>query len=246
MSTPWGGEAELTLVVDPPAGDAAGQLDRGLELLRDVAAGTRAPTLRVYRPSPTVAFGQRDARLDGFRGASAASRAHGYEPLIRRAGGRAAAYHSGCLVVDHIEPASDAVAGTRTRFAAFGDFFAGVLADVGVNAGVGEIPGEYCPGEFSVHGLRDTVPTFKLVGTAQRVVAGAWLFSSVLIIEDSAPLRAVLTDVYAALGLPWRTSTAGAAEDLVPGLRVDGVQEAVLSAYRTVVHLDTPEASRPS
>lgn len=246
MSTPWGGEAELTLVVDPPAGDAAGQLDRGLELLRDVAAGTRVPTLRVYRPSPTVAFGQRDARLDGFPGASAASRTHGFEPLIRRAGGRAAAYHAGCLVVDHIEPASDAVAGTRARFAAFGDFFAGVLAEVGVDAGVGEIPGEYCPGEFSVHGRRDAVPMTKLVGTAQRVVAGAWLFSSVLVIEDSAPLRAVLTDVYAALGLPWRNSTAGAAEDLVPGLRVDVVQDALLAAYRAVVHLETPEASRPS
>ncbi len=246
MSTPWGGEAKLTLAVDPPSGDAAGQLDRGLELLRDVAAGTRPPTLRLYRPSPTVAFGQRDARLDGFDGAAAASRVYGFEPLIRRAGGRAAAYHSGCLIVDHIEPASDAVAGTRARFAAFGDFFSEVLTGVGLDAGVGEIPGEYCPGEFSVHGRRDAVPTIKLVGTAQRVVAGAWLFSSVLVIEDSTPLRAVLTDVYAALGLPWQTSTAGSAEDLVPGVSVDVVLEAVLAAYRAVVHLEAPEASRLS
>ncbi len=245
MSTPWGGEKELSLTIDPPAHDAAAELDRGLELLREVAVGTRPATLRLYRPSPTVAFGQRDARLDGFRRAETASRAHGFEPLIRRAGGRAAAYHAGCLVVDHIEPAADAVARTRGRFAAFGDFFAGVLTGVGLDAGVGEVPGEYCAGEFSVHGRTGGVPTIKLVGTAQRVIAGAWLFSSVVVVENAAPLRSVLTDVYAALDLSWQPATAGAADDLVPGVSVDVVQDALLAAYGAVVHLRDPETSRP-
>jgi len=37
------------------------------------------------------------------------------------------------------------------------------------------VPGEYCPGEFSIndgHG-------HKLIGTAQRLVRGAWLFGTV-------------------------------------------------------------------
>lgn len=250
MSNPWKGAGELALVVDPVSAGAAAELERGIALLRDVAAGVRPPTLRLYRPSPTVAFGQRDARLPGFAGASAASAEQGFVPLVRRAGGRAAAYHRGCLVVDHIEPAQDAVAGTRARFAAFGDFFADVLVDVGLDAQVGEVPGEYCPGEFSVHGRRDGVPALKLVGTAQRVVAGAWLFSSVIVVENSAPLRAVLTDVYAALGLPWRPATAGAAEDLVPGVTVDDLEASLLAAYAAAVRLDAhspaPAASRPT
>ncbi|MHA7283806.1 hypothetical protein ACX80F_12670, partial [Arthrobacter sp. TMS2-4] len=177
---------------------------------------------------------------------------HVFAPLFLWAGGPAAAYHRSCLVVDHIEPAPDAVAGTRARFAAFGDFFAGVLGDVGIDAGVGEVPGEYCPGEFSVHGRLGGVPAIKLVGTAQRVVAGAWLFSSVIVVEDAAPLRAVLTDAYAALGLPWRPSTAGSVEDLAPGVAVDAVEDALLAAYADVVSLsggtreprvDTPMAS---
>ncbi|WP_434994533.1 lipoate--protein ligase family protein [Arthrobacter sp. Ld5] len=243
MSTPWQGAPGLVLVRDPASDDAAADLDRGIGLLREVAAGDRPPTLRLYRPAPTVAFGQRDARLPGFGEAAAAVARRGFTPLVRRAGGRAAAYHRGCLVVDHIEPAHDAVALTRARFAAFGDFFAGVLADVGADAHVGEVPGEYCPGEFSVHGRFGGVPAIKLVGTAQRVVAGAWLFSSVIVVEDAAPLREVLADAYAGLGLTWRPSTAGAVEDLAPGVTVDDVEAALLAAYGGVVPLtgDTGE-----
>ncbi|KNC18934.1 lipoate--protein ligase [Arthrobacter sp. RIT-PI-e] len=237
MSTPWGGAAELALVLDPLSSDAATELGRGISLLHEVAAGDRPATLRLYRPSPTVAFGQRDARLAGFGAAGRAASARGFAPLVRRAGGRAAAYHPGCLVVDHLEPASDAVMGTRARFAAFGAFFADVLTGLGLDAAVGEVPGEYCPGEFTVHGRVGGLPAVKLVGTAQRVVSGAWLFSSVLVVEGSPPLRAVLTEVYAALGLAWRPATAGSAEDLAPGLTVDDVQGALLAAYADAVRL---------
>lgn len=235
MTTPWGGTDELAVVLDGPTDDAAAELGRGIDLLRDVAAGNRPATLRLYRPRPTVAFGQRDARLPGFAAAGDAAAARGFAPLIRQAGGRAAAYHPGCLVVDHIEPAADAVVGTRARFAAFGRFFADALTGIGVDAAVGEVPGEYCPGEFTVHGRRDGRPALKLVGTAQRVVAGAWLFSSVVVVEDSQPLRAVLTEVYSALGLEWHPPTAGAAQDLVPGLAVADVQRALLAAYAETV-----------
>lgn len=254
MSNPWNGADALAVVVEGGPTDtggclvddatvgagprAAADLDRGIALLREVASGTRPPTLRLYRPSPTVAFGQRDARLPGFAAAGRAAEERGFTPLVRRAGGRAAAYHDGCLVVDHLEPAADGVAGTRARFAAFGGFFAAVLARVGVDAHVGEVPGEYCPGEFSVHGRRDGVPAVKLVGTAQRVISGAWLFSSVVVVEDATPLRAVLSDVYAALGLDWLPSTAGGAEDLAPGLAVRDVEQALLAAYAAVVRLD--------
>ncbi|MHA7264160.1 lipoate--protein ligase family protein [Arthrobacter sp. TMN-37] len=237
MGNPWSGADTLeVLQLRRPAG-AVEDLEAGIDLLREVAAGRRAPTLRLYRPAPTVAFGQRDARLPGFAEASAKVRAAGFEPVVRRAGGRAAAYHRGCLVVDHIEPAADAVAATRARFEFFGGLFALALREAGVSAAVGEIPGEYCPGEFSVHGPAGGRSRVKLVGTAQRVVAGAWLFSSVVIVEHAAPLRAVLTEAYSALDLRWNSATAGAADDLVPGIRVRDLQESVLGAYDRHVRL---------
>lgn len=177
-----------------------------------------------------MAFGQRDANLPGFAAAADAARQHGFEPLVRKAGGRAAPYHQGCLVIDHLEPEKDAVLQAKSRFSRFAELFAGVLTSVGVDAGIGEIPGEYCPGEFSVHGSGNGVK-IKLVGTAQRVVAGAWLFSSVIVVTDGEPLRAVLTDCYRELGLPWNPATAGAAEDLRPGLDLEDVKTALLAAY---------------
>lgn len=211
--------------------DAAADLDRGLRLLREAAAGTLGPVLRLYRPQPTVAFGQRDTRLPGFAAAEAAVRQEGFEPLIRRAGGRAAAYHPGCLIVDHIEPDGDSISGTHARFAGLGGLLASALCLTGVDAAVGEIPGEYCPGEFSVHGTGPDGRKVKLVGTAQRIVSGAWLFSSVVVVEDSVPIRRVLERAYEALGLRWDPTTAGAANDLVPGVTVEQIETAVLQVY---------------
>lgn len=237
-----GGTVPLAVVRQHRTLGAAEDLDFALSMLAAARAGELGPTLRLYRPQPTVALGQRDARLPGFDAAAEACRQQGFAPLVRKAGGRAAAYHQGCLVVDHVEPGPDAVAGSRARFAAFGELFAAALRRVGVNAAVGEIPGEYCPGEFTVHGTTDAGRKLKLVGTAQRVVSGAWLFSSVLVVRDAEPLRRVLTGCYSALGLDWNPETAGAAEDAAGAgpdgggpragsVSLDAVEAALLEAY---------------
>ena len=212
---------------------AAGVVEFGIVLLGMAKAGEIGPSLRLYRPAPTVAFGQRDANLPGFEAAAEACRELGFEPLVRRAGGRAAAYHQGTLVIDHVEPHRDAIAGAKGRFAFFGELLAEALRSVGVQAAVGEIPGEYCPGEFSVHGHAADDPghQVKLIGTAQRVVSGGWLFSSVIVVENSEPIRQVLTASYAALGLDWDPRTAGAVNDLVPDLDVAAIEAAVINTY---------------
>ncbi|WP_445154229.1 lipoate--protein ligase family protein [Arthrobacter sp. Hor0625] len=227
------GPRTLTVYRQQESLGAAQDLDFALELLQRVKTGVLGPMLRLYRPEPTVAFGQRDTHLPGFEAAAKACRELGFEPLVRKAGGRAAAYHQGTLVIDHLEPDADAIAGAKGRFSFFGELLARALRDAGLDAAVGEIPGEYCPGEFSVHGTHAANPAhrIKLIGTAQRVVSGGWLFSSVIIVQDSAPIRAVLEASYAALGLDWDPATAGAADELVPGIDVQGVEEAVLAAY---------------
>ena len=236
---PAGSESQVPLAVvrqDRTLG-AAGDLDFALAMLASARAGRLGPTLRVYRPQPTVALGQRDARLPGFDAAAEACRSLGFEPLIRKAGGRAAAYHQGCLILDQVEPGGDGVAGSRPRFAAFGELYTSALRRAGINAAVGEIPGEYCPGEFTVHGTTESGRKIKLVGTAQRVVSGAWLFSSVVVVQDAAPLRRVLTSCYSALGLDWNPETAGAAEDARSGssadaaVSLDTVEAALIEAY---------------
>jgi octanoyl-[GcvH]:protein N-octanoyltransferase len=194
-------------------------------LLQRVAAGARGPAIRVYRPLATVAFGRRDSFLEGFGAASAAARAHGFTPVIRSAGGRAAAYHEECLVIDEIVPSGNAMADVDTRFAAEAESQAQALRALGIDARVGEVPGEYCPGRFSVNARGQ----IKLIGAAQRIISGAWLFSSVVVVAGTVPVRAVLEDVYAALGLDWDPASAGSIADEVAHVTVEQVQTALLA-----------------
>ncbi|MBM7796851.1 lipoate--protein ligase family protein [Pseudoglutamicibacter cumminsii] len=209
-----------TLLRESPSGDPAADLERGIELLREVAQGKRGPLLRIYRPAPTVAFGQRDTRAPGYEAAAQASRDTGFAPLIRKAGGRAMAYHPGSWVIDHIQPEKVAMLTHQHRFEHFANLFVEVFTRLGVPAAVGELPGEYCPGEYSVHGIAtgegrfEKGRTVKLVGTAQRVVQGAWLFSSAVVLEDTEPIAAVTESVYKAMDLELDPRTIGSAQDL--------------------------------
>lgn len=235
---PLTGAGRLTWCVQDRSLGPAEDLDYAVRLLRAVQDGTLpGPLVRVYRPEPTVSFGQRDVRLPGFGRAQRISRSHGYEPVVRRAGGRAAAYHRGSLVVDHLQAEPDAAFGSRARFQAFAGLYTQVLRTVGVDAGVGQIPGEYCAGEFSVHARRAGAGPVKVIGTAQRAVAGAWLFSSSWVIQDHRPVQQVLEGVYGALELEWDPGTAGAADQAaLPGAGGAAVTvESVLAALQAAL-----------
>jgi octanoyl-[GcvH]:protein N-octanoyltransferase len=196
-------------------------------LLNLVAQGRRPPVIRSYRPAPTVAFGRRDALLPGFANAAAAARRRGFAPVVRGAGGRAAAYHQGCLVFDEVMPAQDSLAGIHARFADDAGRQARALRTLGVDARVGEVSGEYCPGEFTVNARGKT----KLIGAAQRIIRSAWLLSTVVVVDAAADIRAVLEDVYDELGLEWNPATTGSVADEVPGTTVEKVRDALLREY---------------
>jgi octanoyl-[GcvH]:protein N-octanoyltransferase len=196
-------------------------------LLDLVAARRRSPVLRCYRPGATVAFGRRDTFLPGFAAAVAAARRHGFTPVIRGAGGRAAAYDEGSLIFDEVMPADGSQ--IRERFAADAERQARAFRQLGIDARVGEVPGEYCPGEFSVN-ARGRV---KLIGAAERIVRGAWLHSSVVVVEGTESLRAVLEDVYAALGLGWDPASVGAVSDEAQDAGIEDVRDTLLADYKS-------------
>lgn len=237
---------------------AQADLERALTLLHRTRAAGRSreegvpaearggPLLRLYRPEPTVAFGQRDERMPGFAAAAQACREEGFTPLVRRAGGRAAAYHQGSLVLDHIEPDPDPIRHSQARFTEFGELLREALEAAGVSARLGPIPGEYCPGEHSIHGVSAELPDLriKLIGTAQRVISSGWLFSSSIIVEDGGPIRRVLSRAYEALGIPWDPLTAGAITDLGVETTVEQIEAAVLQVYRR--HWELEEIDEPS
>jgi lipoate-protein ligase A len=194
-------------------------------LLRRVAAGGLPPLARVFRPGPTVAFGRLDAHLPGFPAAARAARAHGSEPVLRLGGGHAAAYGEGAVLVEAITRQRSIAEGMQDRFRAGADWVVAALAAVGVAAEVGELDGEYCAGTWSVQ-----AGGVKLAGLAQRTVRGAALLTGVVVAEGGDALRALLVDVYAALGIAWDPRTAGAADALAPGATAAALERALIGA----------------
>lgn len=212
----------------PLTADPALDLAIAHALVRRASAGELEEAVRVHRPaSPVVVFGRREVRLPGFAEAVRVVRAAGFTPAVRATGGRAVAYTEQSLVVDHVQRDPNAQGGLESRFETYGALFADVFRGLGVDARMGAVPGEYCPGAHSVN-ARGLV---KLVGTSQRVVRGAWLFSSLVVVGDEARIRPVLTEVYALLGQDFDGASVGSLRNEVPELDVDTVEDAILGAY---------------
>jgi lipoate-protein ligase A len=189
------------------------------------------PVLRLYRPAPTVAFSGRDCASPGIANAAVAARSRGFIPVRRGAGGRAVAYHGGALCVDHVSQDGAEKTSIAERFALFGALYRDTLLGLGIEAAtVGEVPGEYCPGEYSVNDGNG----HKLIGTAQRLVPGAWMFNAVVVVSDPDPLRDVLRAVYRELSLDWDPATVGAIDRVVPGVGQQEVEGAFVTAYATI------------
>jgi len=208
-------------------------------LLTRVAAGELGATMRLYRPGPTLAFGRLDVLRPGFRRAGAAARRHGLEPVVRLAGGHAAAYDGDSLIYEEITPQHDVTAGLHERFRDGAAVLAGALDDLGVDARVGEIPGEYCAGAYTV----SASGRLKLAGIAQRAVRGAALLTAFVLVGGGDRVRRALVDVYDELGLAWDPQTAGALDDVLPGASIGAVEEALLASggrELTVAVVDEP------
>ena len=229
----------MRLIETSFAGDP--YLDTGVAaaLMRQVARGEIPETFRIHRTGPILAFGRIDRLRPGYRRAVAIAREHGFEPLERLAGGRAAVFHEGTISFSHAvraEGRSGAYPGTRERFAAMADLIAGALADVGIDARVGEVSGEYCPGEFSVNARGAA----KIAGIGQRVIAGGAHVGGVLVVRGAGRVRDVLEPIYEALEIDWRPGTTGSAafevgedDETLPTSIPDPLVDRTAAAIRT-------------
>jgi hypothetical protein len=111
------------------------------------------------------------------------------------------------------------------RFRELAELLAAAMRELGVDARVGEVPGEYCPGAWSVNARGRT----KLVGIGQRLIAGAAHRGAVVVAGGSERIRRVLVPVYDALGLDWDPATAGSVEDEIGDVGLAAVAEVILA-----------------
>jgi octanoyl-[GcvH]:protein N-octanoyltransferase len=201
-------------------------------LMERVGAGELPETLRLARPGPIVAFAKQDAVAPGYAEAVAAARAGGFEAILRLAGGRAAVFHEGTLALSHAVPDDDPRPGIHARFEATAALIARALGRLGVDARVGQVAGEYCPGGYSVNAGGER----KLAGIGQRLISGASHMGGVIVANGEQRIRDVLIPVYAALGLEWDPATAGSA-----GTTIGELEAAVLAEYAERYELEETE-----
>jgi lipoate-protein ligase A len=206
---------------DRPAFDTA--VSRAI-LLR-VSRGELPETMRLGRPGAMVAFGRRDVASRGYAAAIRAARAGGFEAVERLAGGRAAVFHEGTLAIAHAAADQDAIPGTRARFDELAAILAAALSTLGVDARIGEVRGEYCPGEHSVNARGRT----KLAGIGQRLVKGAAHLGGVVVVNGSDRVRDILIPVYRALELEWDPATVGSVEDELGTAPLEAAEQAILA-----------------
>ena len=196
-------------------------------LLRRVARGDEPETLRVYTPADVVAFGPQDTRAAGYSKACAAARMHGFEAIERLAGGRAAVFHSGTIAFSWTMTDGTPRGDVMARFDEAADIMMRALRRLGMDARVGEVAGEYCPGQHSVNarGRR------KIMGVGQRLIRGAAHVGGVVVVSGGERVRDVLVPVYDALEVEWLPDTVGSVAGELGGVEYGVVVQAILDEF---------------
>lgn len=196
-------------------------------LLELVSAGVEPETLRLYQPAASVAFGPQDLHAPGYAEAVRICRERGYAALDRLVGGRAAVYHDQTLAFAWTVPDPAPIERITERFVSLAERLATACRALGVDARVGAVAGEYCPGAYSVNARGRT----KLMGVGQRLTRRAAHVGGVIVVGDSDRVREILVPVYDALGIPWDPETVGSLADEIGPVLLDQVAEAVLEEF---------------
>ncbi len=221
---------ELRLIRAAPRGRPAFDTALSRAILLAVDAGQSPETLRLYQPDDVVAFSAVDRQRPGFPRALRIAAEAGFGAVLRLAGGRAALFQREGLAFAWSQPCAEPRSAIPSRFAAAAEWIRAGLASLGVDARIGEVPGEYCPGSYSVNagGAR------KLMGVGQRVVRNAAHVGGVIAVGGRARGLAVLSRIYDALDYDLDPTTVGAVADEVPGTGSDAVAAALIAELEAV------------
>ncbi len=210
-------------------------------ILDRVSAGTMPATLRLYTPGREVAFGKRDTVTPQYPAAVAASRAAGFAAVERLAGGRAAVFTEHTIAFSLAVPDDDPRSSIQDRFSEISGLIVDAFWRLGVSSAIGEVPGEYCPGEFSVHHDRRV----KLMGVGQRLVKNASHVGGVITVNRTDLLLRALIPVYRALEIEWRPATAGTVGDIQRGVSNADVMAALKAEFADRYDLTRDRIDQP-
>jgi octanoyl-[GcvH]:protein N-octanoyltransferase len=168
--------------------------------------------LRVRRPRPTAAFSPQDTTYPDYERIKDQARAHGFEPIERGTGGRLTMFDEHALAITLIWPHAEPHQHTIRRYEILSGAIVEALEKLGIDARVGELPKEYCPGKFSVN----AEGRVKLVGVAQRMNRRCFQMGAIVAVERSDKACTAIAEAYDAMSLSFDPGTYGAISELRP------------------------------
>jgi octanoyl-[GcvH]:protein N-octanoyltransferase len=214
-------------VFDGRAADIEADRERTRELFEHTKA-TGEPAVRAWTPHRQVAFGRRDARMEGYESAKRAAEKRKFPAVERSVGGRAVAYTDSTVAFARAEPPDGT--GIQQRYASATTDLQVAFDRLGVRARTGEPPESFCPGSHSLQA------DGKLAGLAQRVTGEGALVAGIVLTRDADAVAAVLDLVYTALDVPFDPASVGSIEraggESEPATVTDEIERALTAGYR--------------
>ncbi len=206
---------DVAIIRDQLTGDGPLDTATSRAILRAVSAGDMPETFEIGLSSRVLAFGKHDTSSPGFRASVDIAASRGFEPTVRIAGGRAAVFHEATVRFGWTRMVDDPASTMHDGFRQLSTIVTETLGDFGIHGTIGEVPDEYCPGQYSVH-----IAGRKVMGVGQRLTRNAAHVGGVLVLDNSQVINEVLVPIYTELGLPLDPSATGAVSD---AYRVDPI-----------------------
>ena len=209
-------------------------------ILKQVSAGDLEETIRLFKPRRTLAFAPRDIRDPNYEKAVNLAISYGFQPVKRLTGGRAAVFHEGTLGFAWTIPDENPRLNVDMRFKAISNLIKRSLCNLGFDARVGEVEGEYCNGKYSVN----VNGNLKVMGVGQKLAPHACHIGGVVVVKDSELTKSILVAVYQELKIDWEPKTAGSLDDVNCNIRIDDVQNSILNCIKSTNKLSYRKLSK--
>jgi lipoate-protein ligase A len=206
-------------------------------LLDRISLGEENDTLRIYLPPKVIAFGAQDIASEGFNSAKFASRSKGFESIRRIVGGRAIAMSESTIAFSLIQKSDNPRSGIIPRFIAISNSLRAVLKNLGIDANIGKVDGEYCPGDFSVNARHMK----KIIGIGQRIASRATYIGGVIVLENHMLIKDILSNIYSHLAIEWDPDTVGSISEEIGPVSVENVIHELIKEFS--LHNDLKKVS---
>lgn len=175
----------------------------------EFADSRRQGVIALGTPQDAICFSRLDQLSHGYGQALQLARGMGLPAVKRISGGSAVAAHSGVLRVLLAAPHRPGDIAVKHRFSPMLSALSSALLSLGISPKSGELPGEYCPGEFSL-----SYQGKKLVGIGQRSRRSAHHLCAMISLSGAGKTVSMLEPIYGALGRNFDPDRVGELESL--------------------------------